>query len=215
MKRRLHPGWLIAAAGGLLLALPLAWAWRALIRELVVIPIAYFLWQIGRFLDSLPQPLLWGVLVLGASLVALRSLTGGVLAALPPSRSTADFGGRVSDWLRWLHLTQRGIYSKDGLARHVGDAAIAVLAHRQQRSPRETRLQLREGQLELPPILNAYLRSALGQASLEHPPTLATLLPFRLHHAHPEVAAELEAIIHFLETTLDADATVETAPEDR
>lgn len=213
MKRRLHPGWLIAAASGLLLALPLAWAWRALIRELVVIPIAYFLWQIGRFFDSLPQPLLWGGLVFSASLVALRALTGGVRATLPRSRNAADFEGRVTDWLRWMQLTQRGIYSKDGLARHVGDAAIAVLAHRQQRSQRETRLQLREGQLELPPILNAYIRSALGQESLEHPSTLAALLPFRLHHARPEVVAELEAILHFLETTLDADATVEATPE--
>lgn len=209
---RLRPWLLAAVAGGLLLALPLAWALRASIRELVVVPIAYLLWLIGNFFESLPQPIVWSMVVFGAVLAALRTLAGTV-TGLPASKPLKNGGGQVSTWLRWIQLTRRGIYSKDGLARHVGDLVLAVLAYQQQRSLREMRLQLRHEPHAFPPLLATYMRAALGEESLHAPSQLAKLLPFRLRHPHPEVVAELDVLVTYLEASLEG-ATWPPAPEE-
>lgn len=197
--------WWLAAVLGLPLAAFLAWWWRAWIRELVVVPLAYFLWLVGRVFESLPQPVIWGALVLGTLLVALRLLAGSV-APPPAARTTPDSGGRVSEWLRWLHLTRRGVYSRDGLARHIGDTAVAVLAYRQRCTPGEVRLQVREEALELPSPLDAYLRAALGRGTLRRETSLPTLWPWRVHRPQPEVIGEVEAMLDYLEAALEADA---------
>lgn len=202
MKSLISRFWLIVILLGLPLAFFLGWLLRDWIRELVVVPIAYFLWSLGRVFESLPQPIVWGALVLGSLLVGLRLLAGTV--TLPPSDAfMPDSGGRVSEWLRWLELTRRGVYSRDGLARHIGDVAIAVLAHQQRCTQSEVRLRLREGILGLPQPLGAYMRAALGRGSLRRDSVLSRLLPFRLHRPQPEVVGDVEAILDTLEGALD------------
>ncbi len=205
--------WLFTVLVGLPLALVLAWVWRDLIRELVVIPLAYLFWMIGRSFESLPQPLLWGALVFGTCLAGFRLLAGGV-AISPPAGEFSGSGGRVADWMRWISLTRRGAYSKDGLARHIGETAVAVLAYQRKCTQSEVRYLLRADALHLPPPMNAYLRAALGRESLRHDAAVFSLLPFRVHRPQPEIVAEVEAILDYLENALHAGDVTLSSPED-
>ncbi|MBN1922219.1 MAG: hypothetical protein JW892_13310 [Anaerolineae bacterium] len=203
--KKLPPGfWLLMLLLGLPLAILLGWLLRDLIRELVVVPIAYFLWSLGRVFESLPQTIIWGVLVFGALMVGLR-LLAGTMVLPPPAPLPSDAGGRVSEWLRWLDLTRRGVYSRDGLARHLGDVGVAVLAHQQRCTQSEMRLRIREGDFDLPQPLNLYLRAALGRASLRQDSLWSQLLPFRFHRPQPEVVGDVEAMLDYLEAALDLD----------
>ncbi|HUM36872.1 MAG TPA: hypothetical protein PLQ85_08400, partial [Anaerolineae bacterium] len=84
--------------------------------------------------------------------------------------------------------------------------AVAVLAYRQRCTPGEVRLQVREGTLELPPPLDAYLRAALGRGTLRRGAALPRLWPWRGHRPQPEVIGEVEAMLDYLEAALEADA---------
>lgn len=196
--------WLLVLLLGLPLAILLGWLLRDLIRELIVVPIAYFLWSLERAFESLPQPIVWGALVLSTLMVGLRLLAGSMVFS-PPVTFTSEVGGRVSEWLRWLDLTRRGVYSRDGFARHLGDVAVAVLAHQQRCTQSEIRLRIREGAFDLPQPLDIYLRAALGRGSLRQDSIWSHLLPFRLHHPQPEVIGDVEAMLDYLEAALDLD----------
>lgn len=207
MRRHLRAFWVVLALMAIVLAFLLAWSLRDLIREVVVVPIAYVFWLIGRAFEGLPQALIWGALVMGTFLTALRLLAGSV-ALLPPTHESLESGGRVSDWMRWIELTRKGRYSKDGLARHIGDAAFAVLAYEQRRSQSEVRLLVRDDELLLPSPLDAYLRAAVGRGSLRQETRAASLLPFRLVRPQPEVVSEVEVILDALESALGLTASL-------
>lgn len=213
MKPHLRAFWVVLVLVALATTVLLAWYLRDIIREVVVVPIAYVLWLIGRTFESLPQALIWGALVMGTCLVALRLLAGSVPSS-PPGGEAFSSGGRVSDWMRWIELTRQGRYSKDGLARHIGDTAIAVLAYQRRCSASEVRILIRDDELPLPPPLDAYLRAGVGRGTLRREWRLVSWLPFRVVHRQTEVVGEVEAILEVLESALGQE-TLSSAVLDR
>ena len=78
MKRRR-----IVAYGGLLLAAgALAYSFAGTVREFILLPLAYYLWQLGRLYRAVPQQLFWVALM-----VVVPTIVPVTVKASPPDPS--------------------------------------------------------------------------------------------------------------------------------
>jgi hypothetical protein len=68
----------------------------------------------------------------------------------------------VQTLARWIQRASQGEYFKWNLAHNVGEIALEVLAYREHATVEQVRQRLREGRLDLPPEVRAYLMA--GQA---------------------------------------------------
>jgi hypothetical protein len=199
MKKRLLLAGLI-----LLLALPLALLLHDFVREIFVVEFLRFLWALRLLFESIPQLLWWGSLLLAVAAVAIRSL--GLqrkqrrrLAAKEPAP-----GGPVQDLARRIQRAATGDYFRWSLGVSLADLIWEVMAQRERTTPEDVRRRFETGSAELPPAVEAYLRSVQAP----HYSASAGLLTRIWHRLrspsaalHPDVA--LQRVVEFLEEQLE------------
>jgi hypothetical protein len=122
------------------------------------------------------------------------------------ARQRAARPGRVQVLSRWIDRTAQGEYFKHSLAHHLGGLAWEVMAQREHTAPERLRQRLKTGELDLPPVVEAYLQS--GQTS-GVPVSSGFLSWLRRRLASSDPASRLDpalpAVIRFLEDQLEID----------
>ncbi len=181
----------------LLLAGLLALIINGTIGAVVVVPLLFLWWAAQVVYESIPQALLWGVFVAIAVLLVAKSFPWST-APLPPVASQAVLLGRVADWSRWLSKSSRDDYSRWRLAQRLSQLAVEMLAFREQCSPQEISRRLKNGSLDIPPQLRAYLHA--GSTPYTPKPRLRRRFG-RPAQAVP-LATDPQLVIDYLEDTL-------------
>jgi hypothetical protein len=159
MRRRLLAGIVV-----LVLTVPLVFLLRDFIRDVLLIELMRIVWGVGILLDSLPQFVLWFLLLLTISVIAGRSLLGRPppgQAARPPQQERL---GQISLLSRWIERAGDGQYFRWSLSRYVGELTLDILARRERITPEQLRQDLRAGNLDLPPGVMTYLEYGFRQA---------------------------------------------------
>lgn len=167
------------------------------VRDTIVIPVLYTFWYLRLLFESIPQVVLWFLLIGLVLFFGARSLTSRrSLPSVP--QATAHQRGRVEEWARMLVLAERRGYSRWRLAHRLGRLAIEVLAHQYKLGPRQARQMLDSDAASLPPEVRAYLRSGTG---IYHPEVWMRR-PFRFNTSSPldldpeQVLRHLEERVH-------------------
>lgn len=155
----------------ILLSLGLLFFARDLIREVIVLPLAYLFWVAGLFINTTAQMVFWLTLLAIAGLAAYRSLAGRrqALAQSPPE--LAEFGmlddplfhGQVSYWdlrVRWLR-TSTSAYFRETFHHSLGRLLLDTLAHRYRLAPSQVEDGLRDGSLSVPAAVRDYALASL------------------------------------------------------
>ena len=179
-----------------LLAALLAPIFRTFVREVIVIPLLYLFWLGRFFIEAIPQSGLWAgffiicLLILAASLLEKKGHKPKA-----PQLAEAD-RGRIEDWVNLINRAAQDDYFKWRLAQHLQKLTLNAIAHHKGQSLRETRQQLRQGALEMPPELQAYFQASLK--SLGHLPA-----PKRFFQVRPKASSPLDLdpleVVRFLE----------------
>ncbi len=189
MKNRLLPLGLI-----LLLAALLAPVFRNFVREVIVIPLLYVFW-IGRFIfEAIPQVWLWSacfavfLMILGIGLLGKQKVKPKTLLPVEANE------GRVLGWAKLIRRAEQDDYFKWRLAQHLQKVTLNAIAHHQGQSLKQTRQQLRQGKLDMPPELQAYFQASLQ--SLGHLPP-----PKRFFNTKTTTPLDLDPmqVVQFLE----------------
>jgi hypothetical protein len=157
---------IIALGLALLLAGLVALIITGAIDDVVIVPLLFLWWGARVLYESLPQALLWGILVVIAVLLIAKSLPWSS-AALPAAGSGQASAGRVSDWSRILRESSRDEHGRWRLAQRLSQLAVEALASREQSPPHEISRRIDDGTLDIDPQLRAYLRAG----SLPYAPT--------------------------------------------
>jgi len=181
----------------LLLAGLLALIINGTIGAVVVVPLLFLWWAAQVVYESIPQALLWGVFVAIAVLLVAKNFPWST-APLPPVAPQAGLQGRVADWSRWLSKSSRDDYSRWRLAQRLSQLAVEMLAFREQCSPQEISRRLKNGSLDIPPQLRAYLHA--GSTPYTPKPRLRRRFG-RPAQAVP-LATDPQLVIDYLEDTL-------------
>ncbi len=153
----------------LLLTIALLFFARDVIRELVVLPLSYLFWLIGILIDSTPQIFFWLALLVIAFLLASRSLSRKrkILTMYPPGYTVPDdpiSTGRVNYWMGkedLLRGRQGGFYSRS-FHSALGRLLLDLLMYRYRLAPRQVEKAVREGTLDLPADIRAYVLESLS-----------------------------------------------------
>lgn len=195
MKKRLLLAGLV-----LLSVVPLALVLRSFARDSIVTPVLYLLWLGHLLLQSIPQALLWALLLVISLLIFARSLIKGHRPTGEVHKAERDRPGQVTVWARRIHMMSRGSYYQWSLARYLRRLFLAVMAYRERLSRERTRVLLGAGKLDVPPRIRLYLEAALEPTSLR-PLNLFARLSQLLRLSKQESALDLdpETVVRFLE----------------
>jgi hypothetical protein len=195
---------LLLAGGVLLLTILLVIVFRDAVREIVVEP----LWDIivvGQLLlGYLPQGVLWGLFLLMAFYLAVKSMAG---RKRPPRSRPTEMRrpGQVSVWARRIHLVTRENYSKWYFLKHLGKLVVGVLADREQLESWEIRRRLKTGELNVPPEVQTCVQAEKAPGVSRRFSDVALRLWQRVK-TRPRKASfdsDLERIVQFLENQLE------------
>ena len=154
--RRLRPIGLIV-----LVALLLSPVFRGLVRDIIVVPILYVFW-IGRFIvEAIPQSGLWSCFLLVTLIILSIGIAGKRRTKLEHRPSNPAYKGHVDGWATLLRRTEQDDYYKWRLAQQLQKLTLQAIANNKGQSLKETRQQLRRGELDMPPEIEAYFQASL------------------------------------------------------
>lgn len=188
----------------LLLAIPLTLVLGRFARSAIVVPAMYILWLGDLVFQSVPQVLLWAVLLAIALLVSVRSLAKSQRRVQEVREGQRESVGQVGVWAARIEAMSRGGYYEQLLAQHLGRLFLALLGYRERLNRREVQQRLEAGELDMPPEVRAYLEAGLAWES-PRPVGLFARLMRRLRpnaYASP-LDLDPERVVRFLEGRLD------------
>ncbi len=181
----------------------LALAFRDVVREAIVIPIAYAAWVVGLLIDSLPQIIPWLIVLAIGLVIALASLIARPKPARAAGRVTPHLRGPVEALARRIDLAAHGYYFRWHLARRLRDLAVDTIAYRRRLAPEQVEQQLAAGRLNLPPAIRVYFEAELAFGPVSRFADLAR----RFRPGAPAFASPLDLdpaeVVRFLEAQVE------------
>jgi hypothetical protein len=142
----------------LALTVPLALLFRDFVRDVFLVELLRMFWGARLLYESLPQLPLWILLLVLLVVIALRSLMrrpGAVRKQVVPD---VEPQGQVRVLARWIERASRGEYFRWSLAQHLGGLAWEIMAQREHTTPAQLKGRMSAGDLDLPPVVAAYLQ---------------------------------------------------------
>ena len=172
----------------------------------------YRILLLGRVLiAAIPQPILWGSLILIASLFGMRILFTGRTSIENDDRRGKQEQGRVHELMYWIQQSEQGQFFRWQIAHHLSNLALEALAYRQRTSEESVKRQVREGKIHAPETVRAYFHAGLSRVYSHPRGILNRILLFRDPQTtnaaldlDPQRA--IEFIEHQLETPYDDEA---------
>ncbi len=157
---RITPRHILTVTGVAVLTLVLTVALRDTVREFVVVPMSALAWTAGLLINSVPQIIWLGVLVLVGAIIAIRSLslgTGAKSQDTPFVEVPSVAPTRLAFWMGRLSNAKRSPYTAERALNELRTLVIDCLAH-EYRLPQDTVLDLvRAGNLEVTAGVRAIL----------------------------------------------------------
>ena len=143
----------------------LAYLFAGTVRDLLILPLAYYLWQLLQVYRAVPQQLFWAALVVVGILVALPTLLDISLKSREKEKQP-DRRGQVELLAQALEHRGRGIYFKWQLANTLGELAQRILAYQERLLPGR---KLRARDWAPPAEVEAYLDAGLNTTFADYP----------------------------------------------
>lgn len=204
--------WLVLLAVALL-ALPLALYLQDFSRMLLTELFSIF-WLFRHKLESIPQTSAWELLAVLVVVVAAGSLFGWSRSPLGDDAEPAQVPGHVRELSLWIRRAAEGRYFRWTLRRYVRNLAWEIMAYRARTTPRRLQQRFRAGELELPPSVAEYVRSASALPSTSRPSLRDWLFSrpgpeardgARAGAGQESLAPDLESLVQFLEDQLEVE----------
>jgi hypothetical protein len=196
-----YPRWRSAATAVLmlLLALLLTWMLYGAMRDFLVTPLAYIAWLLWRDFVRINEEAAL-VLIFIVAVLNLVLLLSKAWELPPPVWPKIRIQGPVSGWLDLLPLARQKGFVGQMPIRQLSLLLVNVLEKREQRPRAELWAALRAGTLPLAPEIQEYLQRGKSQRKQR-----AAVAPGEEHRRHAYVDPEVEALVSFLEQTMEIE----------
>lgn len=188
-------------AGALLMVLVLAFLLQDVIRETVILPLAYLWWVLGLYYHAFPQLIFWICLVVLVSLILFGSLSGGGVSVRRIDRRTKPMYGPVEGLAISLEKAQKGIYVKWLIAHRLGKLARDLLVQRGDRISAKVIGPLVGRDWNPSQSVDEYLEAGLNGSFADYP---NPSWPFGRPRPTP-LDLEVNEAVEFLESQMEAN----------
>jgi hypothetical protein len=143
----------------------LAYLFAGTVRDALILPLAYYLWQALQLYRAVPQQLYWAALAVVGLLVALPALLDISLRSQEKEKQR-DRRGQVELLAQALEHRHQGIYFRWQLANTLGELAQRILSYQERLLPGR---KLRARDWTPPPEVEAYLDAGLNTTFADYP----------------------------------------------
>jgi hypothetical protein len=143
---------LLMLLASLMLTALLALILRDFVREYVILPLLNMGWVVWIWLLSVPQAIYWGIFLLLAFLIAVRSLSSGTVRIRNPlGRPIQRYNtpSRYGYWQTGLNSLANSSYAHERVERELQNLVMQILADQRRVSVEEMREQLFHGGLDV------------------------------------------------------------------
>jgi hypothetical protein len=143
---------------------------REFIRETVIVPLAYAWWAFTLIYRSLPQLLIWGLLVFFVFTSAFRNIL--LATSLKRKNKEEQFKphlGEVERTSILLSKRDKGNYYKWQVANRLGNIARELIQQRKGLRQQKGILRITSGGLNLPDEIETYLETGLNGSFADYP----------------------------------------------
>jgi len=179
------------------------------VEQVIIRPAIYLLWLLGVLYRSIPQPVLWLVLVLIMVYLALGRLIGRLkLPDGPQSLVSIPVRGPVDEFAMRIARKDEGIYFKWQIARTLGQLAIDLQDLRQHTRSRKLEFH----NTRATPQVRRYLDSGLNTSFSDYPLPSRLSLPGGLTLPRRSMSAlstpfdgDIGPMIDYLESEMEND----------
>jgi hypothetical protein len=152
-----------------LLCLTAAFAFRKLIYQIVIVPLAYIWWVLTLYYHLLPQGVIWIILIFVILFTALR----GILLELPIGRpkplKRRNAQGPIESLSLLIQKRNQGNYYKWSIANRLGRAARELLDQREGRQLKQKFVRLIGRDWQPPNDVAAYLEAGVNGTFADYP----------------------------------------------
>jgi hypothetical protein len=147
----------------------LGYIMRASIEQNVIRPLIFFWWVLGIYYRSLPQALIWIILVGAVIMIMIGSFTGeGRLQdGRRDVRKSAQ--GGVESLAGWFHRAPEGLYYKWLLAQRLGKLSRELIAFNARQTAPSGPVVLSGPGWDPPVEIASYLESGLNGSFADYP----------------------------------------------
>ena len=160
---------IIALASAVLGAVVLAFALKDVIRDTVIIPLAYLWWVIGLYYDAFPQIILWIALIVIVLLMIFGSLNSEVVRKRQTENETKLVIGPVEGLAISVEKSRGGVYVKWQIAHRLGKLARDLLIQRGDRESAKVIGPLVGRDWHPTPSVENYLEVGLNGSFADYP----------------------------------------------
>jgi hypothetical protein len=160
--------WLVIASAVMLSGI-LALALRDVIQRTIVTPALYLWWVAGIFYHSIPQIVLWAVMLFFVSIIALGSILPKEHYRRSEGPKRKPVRGPIEDLAIWIGRTRGGIYYKWLVANRLGKMARELLIGRHGQNTSRSLQRLDGRDWDPPDKVGAYLESGLNGSFADYP----------------------------------------------
>jgi hypothetical protein len=180
----------------MLAAVGLAFALIGPARELIILPIAKFLWLAKGVYGSIPEAESWVFVLIIVGLIFLFVLLRTEWTDREVAEKRSPFLGDVQQLSFWIDRGRKGSYSRWHLARRLADLALEILDSRGA-NVKATRRLSGPG-WNPPPGVQRYLETALHTTYADYSRNSAT-------ESDSSLDADVSSVIAYLESLLEND----------
>jgi len=125
---------ILALAGSVCVASLLAFALQDVIRQVVILPLAYAWWVLGLYYRSFPQLILWVAVVVFVLFILLGNLTAEGTSKPREEPKPKPAPGAIENLALAIEKSRRGIYARWQIAHRLGKTARDLLIQQGERA---------------------------------------------------------------------------------
>jgi hypothetical protein len=197
---------ILLLASGLLVALPLAYQMREFVRQTVVIPAMYLLWQAGLLVRSVDSLIWWAVFLALALALFWQSLGRRHTPAAGERADAREVAsGRVAYWARQITRAETSEYALWQTQRDLAQIAVDIQLHGQEPAMGQAAQRQAIAGLDAPPGVTAFLGAGLDRLSPQATGCGALFgWNARLNRQNRCIEHDLAATVSFLEDRVEA-----------
>ena len=137
------------------------------VHDVILVPIAYYIWLGKIIIGALPQKCFIIALVIAGITIILPSLRRSRRRIWTARQSVENIRGQVSVWEERLRLLTKGNYSDTRFAYHLGHLVVQILAYEERLPIRDTINAIENGSFAtMPEDVRAYVLNGIGMGNV-------------------------------------------------
>ncbi|MEE9516507.1 MAG: hypothetical protein V3V52_05355 [Candidatus Adiutricales bacterium] len=173
---------------------------RDFVREGIIIPF----FRLARFFQSFPQEVLWFFFLGLVVYVAAKSQKNWEIQKRKNKKAKTEQLGRIENLAILIKQARQGTYTRERLARHLGELTLQTLAYQERHSLDVMKARLRRGNLNVPPDIMSYLQAGLSWEHAFH--QRKGRWPFRKQILSSPLDLDPLKVVEFIESLLEVSS---------